>query len=817
MSRRFQFGLGLILLGFCVIGALITYFYEKQFFAQEARQKAELVMSTVDSSRAYIREVLRPRMYDLVGRDHFIIEAMSTSFATRVIMERLRVEQPHIQYRRVAVNARNPDFEANSFELEKIAYFQANPDVKNWFGLVEDGKVPAYLMVRPVRFSSSCMHCHGERQDAPLEVIQLYGELRGFGKHDGEIAGLQGVAISAESQLEIMRGSAIQVFSLILLTVFFLYAVIGLFFDLLVTRKVRGVLSLFQESLTDPKGQEIYRLTSGDGEFQDLRSSAELMADHLARSRLELERYNRELESMVAERTEALKRYSDRLANQMRERNRELDLLNLIAELTTRGMQLKRILPAALHGVLQIVPAQGAGIYLLQKGDRKLQLHCRENGPELLPELSIEGDTGDPQFLREALAEKLCGSLATETSVAGVRVPLCCRGRLQGVMILSGIGIEDLDDSRHDLLLSVGRQIGITVESLGAIDRLRDSKELLQTVFDAIADPLAMVDKEGRVLMVNEPFLRYSTEPVDQILKQNLALLTLSARIPFDRAFSKTGIQPGSGKYKGQGGRNWEIVVYPVAGREEGEEAYVCFARDITEELIANRRIEQTERLASVGQLAAGVAHEINNPLGVILCYTDILRKGGGNESLEKDLDVIERQARGCQRIVGDLLDFARPHDPVRKRVDLPLLVAEVVEFFATEIRHREITVHTTFPDALPQLLLDRGQIRQVLVNLVMNAVQAIGNGGRLEISIEQTGSGETLLAISDSGQGIAPDNIGRIFDPFFTTKGVDEGTGLGLSLSYGIIRDHGGTIEVQSVVGEGSRFTVEFPGDVSL
>jgi len=230
-------------------------------------------------------------------------------------------------------------------------------------------------------------------------------------------------------------------------------------------------------------------------------------------------------------------------------------------------------------------------------------------------------------------------------------------------------------------------------------------------------------------------------------------------------------------------------------------------------------QLVQSARLAAVGELAAGVAHEINNPLTSIIGFTRLLLEDlPPEDSIRTDLETIDREAARTRQIVRALLDFARTSDPVLVPTDLNGLVEEAVMLVCTRSVLAKVSLEKDL-SSLPLVMLDSNQIKQVLVNLLNNAVQAMPDGGRLTIATRLTerevnGVYREMVAVyvSDSGVGIPPENLGRIFDPFFTTKEVGQGTGLGLSVSYSIVEKHSGRIEVESVLEEGSTFTLLLP-----
>lgn len=226
----------------------------------------------------------------------------------------------------------------------------------------------------------------------------------------------------------------------------------------------------------------------------------------------------------------------------------------------------------------------------------------------------------------------------------------------------------------------------------------------------------------------------------------------------------------------------------------------------------AQAQLIQSEKLASIGQLAAGVAHELNNPISVMLGFAQaILRKLPQDDPLRKPLSTIEREGLRCKGIIQNLLDFARRSKPSLQPVD----INQVLEASCLLIEHQmsldNIVVTKGYAPNLPQVLADPNQLQQVFVNIIQNAYQAMPEGGTLRLVTRALGD-EVQIIFADTGVGIPPENLKRIFDPFFTTKEVGQGTGLGLSVSYGIVEQHGGTIEVESKMGAGTTFIVKLP-----
>ena len=220
------------------------------------------------------------------------------------------------------------------------------------------------------------------------------------------------------------------------------------------------------------------------------------------------------------------------------------------------------------------------------------------------------------------------------------------------------------------------------------------------------------------------------------------------------------------------------------------------------------------ERLASMGQLAAGVAHEINNPLGTILIYSSLMLKGlQTGDPRRDDLAMVVSETTRCRDIVAGLLNFARQSRLVTRETDLNVLVEETLAQVERQPAFEKVTIVRDYAPDLPHLVLDGAQMRQVFLNIVVNAADAMPEGGALTVKTWLAADGQSAkVSFTDTGCGISEENLGKLFTPFFTTKQLGKGTGLGLPIAYGIVKMHRGQIEVQSKVGVGTTFTIGLP-----
>lgn len=237
--------------------------------------------------------------------------------------------------------------------------------------------------------------------------------------------------------------------------------------------------------------------------------------------------------------------------------------------------------------------------------------------------------------------------------------------------------------------------------------------------------------------------------------------------------------------------------------------------RERTDALVQHeKQMAHADRLASIGQLSSGIAHEINNPLGVIQGYTQLLLRAEPEGSQRReDLQVILKHAKNCKAIVEDLLNFARRSQPEMADIDIHQVIEDALVFIRHRAKMESVRIVKDFGDHIPAVRVDEKKIKQVLVNLVMNAGHAVGKSGTITIStrFEQQGR-QLVVEVADDGYGIEQRHLSRIFDPFFTTKPTGEGTGLGLAVSYGIVKSHGGDIRVKSQPGKGAVFRVILP-----
>ncbi len=257
---------------------------------------------------------------------------------------------------------------------------------------------------------------------------------------------------------------------------------------------------------------------------------------------------------------------------------------------------------------------------------------------------------------------------------------------------------------------------------------------------------------------------------------------------------------------------------------EELQNMYSRLTAEQLEKLKLEQDLRRSERLASVGQLAAGLAHELGTPLNIISGRAEhLLRRARSVDEMRDNLQIITSQSERITAIVRQLLDFSRRRDPLFRTVDIGVLLKKVTDLLAHQLEKKLIRVDLSCPTPAPQLRADAELLQQVFMNLCANAIYALDIGGVIKIRVEPMGTSQAAgnangashgvrVIFEDNGAGIAGENLGRIFDPFFTTKDIGEGSGLGLSVAFGIIKDHAGEIRVESEQGKYTRFVIDLP-----
>jgi two-component system, NtrC family, sensor kinase len=376
-----------------------------------------------------------------------------------------------------------------------------------------------------------------------------------------------------------------------------------------------------------------------------------------------------------------------------------------------------------------------------------------------------------------------------------------------------------------------GAPFPILPDSFPRLD-IEQVRQILPQLIDAIADAVVVVDRQRRVVAANRRFAdafgflepdvvgalcheALGCTEVDPSARAGTCAACEVIRLKESRRLLRT-LPDASGAV-----RRWEATLSPVLD-ERGEPTHVVEVwRDITERSQLESQLSHSERLASLGMLAAGVAHEINNPLASIVAGIETLQRWLARTSnldpesradVGEVLDMLDRETRRSRETTEKLLMLAQPYQISANWTDVNRAVSDTMALLRYQMIKQDVTPVEALDEHLPAIWARGSGIRGALMNLCMNAVQAMPTGGTLAVRTRSMGEGRVSIEIEDTGPGIHSIHLDRIWDPFFTTKPVGQGTGLGLSITQGIVARHGGSIRVENAVPHGARFVIELP-----
>jgi PAS domain S-box-containing protein len=383
-------------------------------------------------------------------------------------------------------------------------------------------------------------------------------------------------------------------------------------------------------------------------------------------------------------------------------------------------------------------------------------------------------------------------------------------------------GIRHLDVSMKEILWDDRQQFQTLyndiTERKQAEKKLEVASREWRTTFDSITDLISIHDKNNRIVRVNKTVADLlKTTPQELIGKFCHEIMRgdqeCSVNCPHLLAL-KTGKPSSIEIFNSRLGLHLQESASPLFNEKGEITGTVLVARDITQEKRMEEQLLMTDRLASIGELSSGIAHELNNPLTSVIGFSQLLMEGDVPDSIKEDLGIVHSEAQRAADIVKNLLTFARKHAPVKELSNINAVVEDVLRLRSYEQKVNNIEVEKRLSPNLPEIMIDHFQMQQVFLNIMVNAEFAMMEAhhrGRLVVSTEKL-AGTIRISFADDGPGISQENLKHIFDPFFTTKEVGKGTGLGLSICHGIVTEHGGQIYATSEKGDGATFVVELP-----
>jgi two-component system NtrC family sensor kinase len=529
--------------------------------------------------------------------------------------------------------------------------------------------------------------------------------------------------------------------------------------------------------------------------------------------------------------------------------NRELRFLSDLGRGLLRALEPEQLVRRVAGATYEAIDAALCAAYVAAVRDKDaICVFDREGAaddPALLNSAALQewlrsADSANPLLI----TEKNSFLLADELHAAEYLSPFRFAGRTKGALIVAFDHREECGETERRLIDAAAQQTSLAAHICSLYQSARDTsvslarevekrtaeseaqKRLIEAIVDSLPLSLYAIDRQHRVVAWNRNReLGELGIPRGSVLGKNVFnVLTRQPRDMLEEEFARVfesgeieRIEQETPSPKGDI-RHWVISKIPMWADNSGQVSHVItVGEEVTDRVEAHRAIARAEKLAAVGRLAAGVVHEINNPLATISACAESLEArvnegtfdgSPAREDLREYLGLIRSEAFRCKSITMGLLDFSRTRTSDHVTISLADVIQSAVRLLSHQKRSPLINFQVEIADDLLPVSGDPGQLQQAVIALATNALDAMGDSGVLTLRARNDGD-KVVVEVSDNGVGIAPENLPKIFEPFFTTKEIGRGTGLGLAVCYGILTEHGGTLDVQSTVGAGTTFTI--------
>src|SRR5438552_16361704 len=489
--------------------------------------------------------------------------------------------------------------------------------------------------------------------------------------------------------------------------------------------------------------------------------------------------------------------------------------LTVLAQEHAGAFRPASVIDLVARALAELLKPDRLSVVLLDAGSNRLAVTYDTNAAPartddpLLQRALRRGPLAFPRDVREE-ARRRGAELGGEAPGSWIGAPLIAAGRTMGAVSVSSDRAGVLGKAELTLVSLVLAQGAIALENARLVELLSSAKREWEKTVDAISQAICIVDAHGTVRRANRVFAELIQMPVTAIPGRPwLGLLPPAWSDPVARAIaepSATSVEIRAGE------RALLLTTIPMA---EPGSAVLVF-EDQTDRRRLQEQLIQSEKMSAIGQLIAGVAHDLNNPLASVVGFSDFLAEAGEvPPRLAEPLQVIRQEAERAATIVKNLLSFARRQEGERRLLAIKPILESTLQLLANQLMASRIEATLRVEPGLPDVEVNGNQIKQVFVNLINNGAQAIaetGQGGRIWVTAKRWLDG-VAVSVTDSGPGIPDEIAGRVFEPFFTTKPVGKGTGLGLSICQGILKEHGGRLTLEAKPGAGATFIVELPG----
>lgn len=478
------------------------------------------------------------------------------------------------------------------------------------------------------------------------------------------------------------------------------------------------------------------------------------------------------------------------------------DVLGLVA-LKNNGLFLKAIMPRDLYRIETFPADSPAGEVIRRKQAGVFPLE-----PDDASHVRIDPSRSEP--------------LRTVASA-----PIFRRDEVIGALFVASCDVDAYDESDLNFVEHLADQLSISIQNYRLYKQVSRSKDEWEATFKAVTDPIFLVDTDFNVLLHNGRLPPEMQAFWDQAASRKCFAKLHGRANPCPQCpiseVQRSGL-PVYQRMQTESGLVLDLSYYPVLTKDKELSAVTIILKDVTEKIKMEGQLVQSAKLAALGEMAAGVAHELNSPMTVIIGTAQLVAREMQEECHPEwvgELDDIVNSGLRCKRIIQNLLTFSRQDQQPATEIDLNAEVLRVLGMIKYQINRSQITIVEQLATDVPSLTANGPQIQQVLTNLLINARDALEGVEQQEKIIDvatglqmKSGRRWAVLSVTDNGIGIPPENLARIFTPFYTSKEATKGTGLGLSVSLGIAESHNGTIEVVSSPGQGSTFSLLLPAD---
>lgn len=516
-----------------------------------------------------------------------------------------------------------------------------------------------------------------------------------------------------------------------------------------------------------------------------------------------------------------------RATDELNRRLSELFSLQELSYILSESLQLDRIIEQVVRYAVRFLDARGALVALQGEAAEPTRVAAADGSladlrGQMVPpddEGLVARSLGRDRF--ELVRDSAGGPtriLASLEAGSAASVPLRAHGVVVGTLVVTEPRGGSFAPEDIRLLSTVATHAAVVIANARFFEMVRRAKEQWETAFDALSEGIAVVDEQGRVRRANRSLAELLGGPLPKLIGVRLshALLGRDEALVALLDQARRGERPAPLVARSDVlGRTVRINVARITSSTP-EQSVVVLVEDVTDSQALESQLIQSEKLAAVGQLVSGVAHELNNPLTSIAGLSEFLLEQRDLGQKDKGhLKVIHEQADRAGRIVRNLLTFARKGPAERSLVDLNELVSRTLMLMSYDLRLKDIEVTRDLTTELPAVQGDRHALQQVVLNLLTNAAQAVADNPASRprgVSVHTWADDQVHLRIADSGPGIPADVRAQLFTPFFTTKDPGHGTGLGLSISYSIVEAHGGRITVEEPAGGGAAFRIDLP-----